>query len=285
MLICHEWKVVFLHVPKCAGTAIRQTLERHAPMGSTVSFFDFEYNHTLRRHVDLAHLPLMDLRHYDEWTLLQSYHTIASIRHPYARLASACREFYRQLSRDTQIQMESQAPSREQLLAYLRALPAALEAHDLRYVHAFPITWFSHYGARPMVDTLLQCADLVTGLESLRGRSVLPEAVVAELVAQAQAHQPGAQPDLSALQADPDLQAMANVLHQDDFNTFGYGRANARLIDAELVRVVEQSLNTTASHAIPCISLAPRVRWYWGRDSNRKPPLMPMQRSQAEPSP
>ena len=33
--------------------------------------------------------------------------------------------------------MRSQPPSREQMLSYLRRLPDALEAHDLRYVHGF----------------------------------------------------------------------------------------------------------------------------------------------------
>lgn len=278
MLICHEWKLVFLHVPKCAGTAIRRLLEAQAPLGSAVGFFDFEYNHTLRRHVDLGHLPLMDLRHYSVWPLLHTYHTIASIRHPYARLASACREFYRQKSRETEIQMRTQPPTPEQLLAYLRALPHALEAHDLRYVHAFPMVWFTHYGAEPMVDTVLRCSDLSQDVEALRQAGVLPEPVLQELRQLASRSSEGRAASLAELEADANLQAMANVLHQEDFNTFGFARQDARLSDDALRAIVEPSLTTTASHQIPCLSLAPRVRWYWGRDSNRIPPLMPMRR-------
>ena len=283
MLICHEWKVVFLHVPKCAGTALRRLLERQATPGSTVAFFDFAYNHTLRRHVDLAHLPLMDLRHYSAWPLLTRYHTIAAIRHPYARLASACREFYRQCSRQTEEQMRTQPPTAEQLLAYLRALPVALEAHDLRYVHAFPIVWFTHYGAEPMVDTLLRCSHLSEDLEALCSVGALPEAVVRELRASTARPAEDRGPSLAELEADPNLRAMANVLHQEDFNTFDFPRVDARFSDEALGSLMEACLTTTASHGIPCLSLAPRVRWYWGRDSNRIPPLMPPSRTREQP--
>jgi len=274
MLICHEWKLVFLHVPKCAGTAVRAILKSRAPLGSTVSFFDFEYNHTLKRYVDLAHLPLMDLRHYDVWPLINNYHTMAAIRHPYARMASACREFYRQSSRETEIQMRSQPPSKDQLLFYLRSLPAALDAHDLRYVHAFPIVWFTHYGSDPMVDILLRCNHLGEDLEQMRPRRLLPENVLQALLDLA-ADPPDRQgSSLAELEADPDLQAMTNLLHHEDFNTYGFHRADARLFDEALKSIVEPSLSTTASHQIPCLGLAPSMRWYWGRDSKRIPPTL-----------
>ena len=53
------------------------------------SWFDFSYDPVLERQVDLAHRPLMDLRHTKR--ALRRYQVIACIRHPYDRLASACR--------------------------------------------------------------------------------------------------------------------------------------------------------------------------------------------------
>ena len=147
MIIDHTLKIVLLHVPKCAGTSLRQAFLDDGQERDIVSFFDFEYNPVLHRQVDKAHLPLMDLRHYPEWRLLKRYQVIACIRHPYQRLASACREFLRQNSRETEVQMRTQLPNQEQRLAYLRRLPAAMDAHDLRWVHGFPIHWFTHYGS------------------------------------------------------------------------------------------------------------------------------------------
>ena len=109
----------------------------------------------------------MDLRHFPEWRWLQRYRVIACIRHPYARLASACREFLRQKSRATEVKVRTAPPSREQLLTYLRRLPAAMDAHDLRWVHGFPLHWFTHFGQRPMVDHLIRCEQFSSDLEAL----------------------------------------------------------------------------------------------------------------------
>ena len=166
MIIDHSLRLVFLHVPKCAGTALRTAWQDAAEGRDVVSWFDFEFDPVLQRQVDLAHQPLMDLRHRKEWRFLRRYHVVACIRHPYQRLASACREYYRQQSRESELQMRREPPSREQLLSYLRRLPGAMDAHDLRYVHGFPISWFSHYGTQPMVDTLLRCGQLADDLNT-----------------------------------------------------------------------------------------------------------------------
>lgn len=281
MIICHDLKLVFLHVPKCAGTALRTVFEQGTTTGGSVSLFDFGYSHILRRHVDLAHLPLMDLRHFPEWRCLETYHTVACIRDPYARMASACREFYRQHSRETELQMREQPPTTEQLLDYLRALPAAHEAHDLRYVHSFPIVWFTHYGEHPMVDSLLRCEHLPHDLQKLTDRCNLPVDLGDALLATARhGGDSGASKALQALQHDPNLVAMTNLLHREDFSTFDYPRRPANFSDTELRERMEACLTNTASHAIPHTSLAPRIRWYWGRHSNSNlPPMAPSRRS------
>ena len=277
MIICHDLKLVFLHVPKCAGTALRTVFEQGTTMGGSVSLFDFGYSHILRRHVDLAHLPLMDLRHFPEWRCLEAYHTVACIRDPYARMASACREFYRQHSRETEVQMREEPPSREQLLLYLQALPAAHEAHDLRYVHSFPMVWFTHYGERPMVDSLLRCENLPHELQKLTDRYNLPAQLGDALLATSlQGVDNSARNTLQELQQDHNLVAMTNLLHREDFSTFGYPQRTASFSDPDLRERIEACLNNTASHAIPHTSLAPRIRWFWGRQSNSNlPPMAP----------
>jgi hypothetical protein len=258
---------------------MRRFLEAEAPAGSTVSFFDFSYNHVLKRYVDLAHLPLMDLRHYGEWSLLQDYHAVATIRHPYSRLASACREYYKQKCRETEIQMRTRPPSREQVISYLQALPSAYESHDLRYVHAFPITWFTHYGSTPVVDTLLSCDNFSADLVKLRQCSSIPDEVIEKLDELLAMSFATGSPSLMDLEADPDLQAMANLLHYEDFNTFGFTRADSKATDPCLREIIDHAYSTTHSHDIRYLGLAPKVRWYWGRDSNKIPPVMPMVRN------
>ena len=43
MIIDHTLKIVLLHVPKCAGTSLRQAFLEDGRERDVVSFFDFEY--------------------------------------------------------------------------------------------------------------------------------------------------------------------------------------------------------------------------------------------------
>ena len=269
MIIDHSLRLVFLHVPKCAGTLLRQAFLENAEERDVVSLFDFSFSSVLQRQVDLAHLPLMDLRHYPEWRFLKRYRVLACIRHPYERLASACREYLRQKSRETEEQVRSQPPSREQLLSYLRRLPDALEAHDLRYVHGFPITWFTHYGEQAMVDRLLRCDQLEADLRRLEQTLPLPACLQEQLrtAATRESRRPAA--DLAALTEDPDLRAMAHLLHRDDFRTFGFERSPAAFSDPQLRERMQACQAISGSHELPITSLTPQMRWYYGRSSSR----------------
>ena len=271
MIIDHGLQLVLLHVPKCAGTSLRRAfLEDGRAQGrELVEFFDFAFNPVLRRQVDLAHLPLMDLRHFPEWRVLQRYRVIACIRHPYQRLASACREFLKQKSRATEVQVRTAPPSREQLLSYLRRLPAALDAHDLRWVHGFPIHWFTHYGQRPKVHHLLRCSDLNDDLTALGEQLNWPASLRQRLDAVGAGAGKRSDGELEPLRQDPDLQALANVLHAEDFDAFGFQRQEADFRDPELAQLMERCLALGNSHDLPLTNLTPEMRWYYGRTSPR----------------
>jgi len=273
VLICHNWKTIFIHIPKCAGTLFRKELQQHAPFGSTVSFWEFSYQTTIRRYVDLAHLPLADLRHFPEWELLNKYHTMAIVRNPYERLASACVEYYRHKSPETYKQMLAQAPSKDQLLAYLRALPRGLECRDLRYVHAFPMIWFTHYGNQPMIDTLLHCECLEDDIRISCDQAILPTELREKLISISEREHKVNVSLASELSNDPDLQALANILYQEDFTIFNYERLNIDFIDSSLADLA-QSFRETRSHEIKHMDYAPRVLWHWGRSCNMLLPYM-----------
>jgi len=273
VLICHNWKSIFIHIPKCAGTLFRRELAQQAPFGSTISFWEFSYQINLRRYVDLAHLPLADLRHFSEWELLNRYHTIAVVRNPYDRLASACVEYYRHKSPETYKQMLTEPPSREQLLAYLRALPQGLECRDLRYVHAFPMIWFTHYGNEPMIDILLRCEHLEHDIRLVCEQGILPPKLLEILTLIAQQESIVNKSCSSKLRNDSDLQALANILYQEDFTTFNYDRLGIDFSDSHLADLAK-SLREIKSHQIQHLSYAPRVLWHWGRSCNMLLPYM-----------
>jgi hypothetical protein len=240
VIVDHGLELVLLHVPKCAGTALRKAVldDANACGREVVSCFDFAYDPVLQRQVDLAHRPLMDLRHAPEWCWLQRYRVIACIRHPYKRLAAACREFLRQKSRTTEMQVRTTPPSREQRLAYLRRLPAAMDAHDLN-------------------DDLTNLGEQLNWPDSLRQRLAR--------VGAGDGRRPAA--GVEALEQDSDLRALANLLHAGDFNSFGFQPEPADLQDPELKDLIERCLVVGNSHSLPLTNLTPEMRWYYGRTS------------------
>ena len=269
MIVDHDLELVLLHIPKCAGTALRRAFLEDGVDRRMESLFDFSYDPVLKRQVDLAHRPLMDLRHTRLWRWLRRYQVIACIRHPYDRLASACREHLRQKSRATEVQVRSQPPTDEQLLNYLRRLPAAMDAHDLRWVHGFPIHWFTHLGKRPMVDQLIRCEQFSSDLEALGETLSLPKSLRKRLQAVGDGEGRREAADLTTIRNHPDLQAMVNLLHGEDFPCFQYKQQKAEFCDPELKQLIDACLSIGPSHDLPLTNLTPEMRWYYGRVSPR----------------
>ena len=270
MIVDHDLQLVLLHVPKCAGTALRRAFLEDGAERQVENLFDFSYDPVLKRQVDRAHRPLMDLRHTRLWRWLRRYRVIACVRHPYDRLASACREHLRQKSRATELQMRQQPPSDDQLLSYLRRLPAAMDAHDLRWVHGFPMHWFTHFGSRPMVDQLIRCEQLSSDLETAGETLGLPSSLRSRLRAVGEGSGRQEAADLQQLRNHPDLQALANRLHREDFPCFGYEQQNTDFSDPELRQLIEACLAIGPSHDLPLTNLTAEMRWYYGRISPRK---------------
>ena len=269
MIVDHDLQLVVLHIPKCAGTALRRAFLEDGADRRVESWFDFSYDPVLKRQVDLAHRPLMDLRHTRLWRWLRRYQVIACVRHPYDRLASACREHLRQKSRATEVQVRSQPPTDEQLLHYLRRLPAAMDAHDLRWVHGFPINWFTHLGKRPMVDQLIRCEQFSSDLEQLGKTLSLPKSLRKRLrdVGEGEGRREAA--DLTALRNHPDLQALVNQLHREDFPCFHYKQQKAEFSDPKLKQLINACLAIGPSHDLPLTNLTPEMHWYYGLVSPR----------------
>ena len=72
---------------------------------------------------------------------------------------------------------------------------------------------------------------------------------------------------VETLQRDPDLQALANVLHASDFDGFGFRREPADFQDPELADLITRCLEMGNSHSLPLTNLTPEMRWYYGRSS------------------
>ena len=99
MIIRHDLELVFLHVPKCAGTRLRALFRIGAEAHALEELWNYSHSAVLNRYIDQAHQPLSDLCTTASFRYLKRYRVVACLRDPYKRLPSAANEYYRQKSK------------------------------------------------------------------------------------------------------------------------------------------------------------------------------------------
>jgi hypothetical protein len=270
MIIRHDLQLLFLHVPKCAGKEVRQLFERNAAPGQCESLFNYRYCPVLQRQVDMAHQPLADLAHQPEFDLLERYRSVACIRSPYERLISAISEYHRQHSKAMEQRVQHNRLRRRHGLAYLRALLTGISSRDPRFVHALPISSFTHYGTEPKVDVLLRCEQLSSDLASAAASGQLPQAIAAASTGALRQNVPL---QLAQHPCRDEVIALANLLYVEDFLSFGYTMLpTPEQLDRPIRRQLEALGQIQQSHSQPFIHLTPLVQWHWGPSSVRPEP-------------
>jgi hypothetical protein len=88
MIIDDTHRLVFVHIPKCAGTSVKRALR---PLDSMAGTFEGLDHHPSLGHFHRAHIPLPDLAaHFpDAFAKVQAYTSFAILRDPLARFQSA----------------------------------------------------------------------------------------------------------------------------------------------------------------------------------------------------
>ena len=209
---------MFVHVPKCAGKEIRDVLVTGAAEGAAESLFNYSYCSRLRRYVDLAHLPMDDLVHQPQFQWLQRYTVVAAIRHPLARLRSAANEFHRQRSKEEEAVVNGPGLPQAWCRRYMAELPWRHARRDPRYIHALPITTFTHLGEQPMLDHVVRCQSLRDDLLRLAEQLYLPAALKQAIAERLRNASETEVPRCF----DRQEWLLAQRLYQHDFSTFGF---------------------------------------------------------------
>lgn len=109
MIINDPHRFAFVHIPKCAGTSVREQLKLHDSTNG--AFAGKPFNHPKLGRLDTAHLPLRVLRDYfpQAFAKLEAYRTFAIVRDPFERFPSS---FYQRMRMHDQQVMET-VPQRE----------------------------------------------------------------------------------------------------------------------------------------------------------------------------
>jgi hypothetical protein len=178
MLITDDQKMLFIHIPKCAGTSIRKSLSAitafpvEAFMNDGIAIHDAEklvqdasYDHPDLGRIKLDHLPLKSLRDYfpHVWSLLCGAHSFAVVRNPRDRFISGLRQRLREFKGLGQADVTTDELRRE-----AQDVSAALEERDYfcdaEYIHLAKQADFTNLSGKRIVDKVFS----MTALEEMR---------------------------------------------------------------------------------------------------------------------
>jgi len=261
MIIRHDLRLVFLHVPKCAGKALRKVFQLCCQRPDDLeTLWNYSFNDVLQRYVDQAHLPLSDLKTYAQFELLDTYTVVACIRHPYSRLRSAVNEYYRQKSPRHEELVKQNSVTAAMQRRYFRQIERRHAELDPRFIHSLPIHRFTHFGHEPKVDHLLRCESLRTDFQVLANALCLPTTM--QKAARDLLKSNDDSTSWKSLTQD-DLE-LAQRLYADDLNCFGYGDgafkpAATKCVDAGRAKTLHG---------------AAKVSWHWGPHASRSQPQL-----------
>ena len=168
MIIRHDLELVFIHVPKCGGKEVRNVLKTGIKSSSDCKeLFNFEYDKKTRRYVDLAHLAAYNASLRKEYRYIRKYRTLCCTRNPYARYISAVNEYYRQESKSSEKLVGMGKITKEMRDSYYRNISYKHSIEDPRFVHSWPMHYFTELGEKNLVNKIIRCESLKEDLTKI----------------------------------------------------------------------------------------------------------------------
>ncbi len=229
MVISDTKNFVFIHVPKCAGTAIRESLRRHDTRNNY-----YWMNHALpgpeasspALGLDKAHLPLAVLRRLypDDFSLLSKYTTFATSRHPRKRLVSAFFEPRHQLLKLATSESHAEAAkAHDAFKGYVTALVTTANFLEHQFVHAMPQTFYHVDKGKVTTDVIIKLEDPQPGIARLKYLNSAAGVVTETALKSAAKRTTNLPTELRLWESLPlELQKKCAALYQDDCDLLGY---------------------------------------------------------------
>lgn len=123
MIISDKHEFIFIHIPKCAGSSIRNKLKYIDSKASSYGAVKF---HPILGKIDYGHIPLFYLQSYfpNEYEKLNRYYSFCVIRNPHERFPSSLAQHLRMYKN-----MKLSDLSKKQFKAEIEKLIGSLEKH------------------------------------------------------------------------------------------------------------------------------------------------------------
>lgn len=181
MIISDKFGLVFVHIPKCAGTTLRFAL---APFDDAA---DRYYNKGVSEHpvlgpLDYHHIPLEVLAEHftQDFDLFDSYRSFALVRDPFARFPSSLHERFVQrdgipLSKRNRAEIAKEV---DEVLRVLSEHPKDRPVTDPGLIHFSRQKDYIFLNGRRVVQTVRTVAemdDVLSDLTGIIGRPIQPE--------------------------------------------------------------------------------------------------------------
>lgn len=150
MIISNRFGFAFVHIPKCAGSTVREQIERQ---DHEIFQLAGRQTHPTLGKIDVMHLPLDVLRDHfpDVFEKLQATHSYALTRDPYDRFRSSVSEYLKTYY-DKRLSDFSTAELEDALGEIMEALTDPPPLLPLRYVHFTPQDRYVHLDGEEMIS-------------------------------------------------------------------------------------------------------------------------------------
>lgn len=177
MIVNHEHRFAFVHIPKCAGTSVRTSLQVFDSLKG--QFTDRVSRHPVLGELDCVHIPLFILRDYfeAEFEAIRDYWSFAVIRDPFSRFASSISQRLRMYSA-LPIQKRSLREIEtyiDESICYLSQRDAGAQLLPPEYIHFQRQTDYVQLEGEQVVDALYtvdNIGSLLNEVSQRVGRSV-----------------------------------------------------------------------------------------------------------------
>lgn len=169
MIISEQHRIAFVHIPKCAGSSVREQIEQ---LHDIPERFTALLDHPELGRIHRAHLPLWALReHYpNAFSHLQEFDVYAICRDPTDRFRSAVAEYFR-VNIGREISHCSAEDVREQVQAIIARLRENPTIVDASYCHFIPQSEFIELDGETIANHLYPITEIPGMLTEIRKRT------------------------------------------------------------------------------------------------------------------
>ncbi len=177
MILNHTFQFAFVHIPKCAGSSVKEQLR---PLDEADGRYERAQPHPEYGRVHRAHLPLwLHAELYpDDFAALQTYTTYAVLRDPFARFGSALAQRLEQFFKIDPFAL-SESELRREIDTVVTFLQENPKSPQLEFCHFLPQVDFVDYADQRFVTELYRLQDvpvLMADIGARTGHSFLDHA-------------------------------------------------------------------------------------------------------------